>query len=412
MARSMINWDVQAVRKDFPGLKQSVNGHPLVYLDTAATAQKPRQVLAAMDDYYQNYAANVHRGVHALSEKATTVYESARETVRAFIHAASVKEIIFTRGTTEAINIVAQCFGQSQCKLDDEIVLTTMEHHANIVPWQLLSQRMGVRIRIVPLLENGDLDLKAYAKLLTKKTKLVCVTQTSNVLGTVNPVKNMAAMAHEKGIPILLDGAQAVVHGAVDVQDLGCDFYAFSGHKLYGPTGVGVLYVREAMYDCMTPYQGGGDMIQTVSFEQSTFREPPLKYEAGTPNIAGVIGLKAAIEYVTSLGMKNIAAYEKELRLYADQAFAEVEGVYLLGKATERAPVYSFVVDGIHAHDLSILMDQRGFAMRDGHHCAMPLMRHYGVSATARVSLGFYNTFEEVDRFIETLIVARDIFGD
>jgi cysteine desulfurase/selenocysteine lyase len=408
----MMKWDIQKIREDFPCLHQSIRGaNPLVYLDAASSAQKPKVVIETMDRFYQRDYSNVHRGVHALSERASTVYESVRHVVQSFINAPSEKEIIFTKGTTESINLLAHSFCKAFMKPGDEVILSTMEHHANIVPWQLAKEIFGIEIKVIPISLQGVLDLEAYEQLLTERTKLVSITHASNVLGTVNPVQKIIEMAHHRGIPVALDGAQFIVHGKVDVQELNCDFYSFSSHKLYGPTGVGVLYGKRKWLDKMPPYQGGGDMIRSVSFEKSSFAFPPERFEAGTPNIAGVIGLAAAIEYVEKIGIDKISAYEQELLHYATQSMKEVSGLRIIGEAPEKAPLISFLFEDIHAHDVGTILDHEGIASRAGHHCAMPLMKFFNVPATVRVSFGFYNTHAEIDVLIRALHKLKKVFG-
>jgi cysteine desulfurase/selenocysteine lyase len=402
--------DVEAIRRDFPLLAQQVNGQPLAYLDNAASSQRPLQVLAAIQNYYSHDHANVHRGVHTLSHRATDLYEGARETVRAFINAASVREIIFTRGTTEAINLVAFSFGQ-RLQAGDEILITAMEHHSNIVPWQLLCERSGAVLRVAPINDAGELLLEDFFELLGPRTKLVAITHVSNALGTVNPVKTIIAAARGRGVPVLLDGAQAIPHQSVDVRDLDCDFYAFSGHKMCGPTGIGVLYGREALLRDLPPFQSGGDMILTVSFEGTTYNDLPYRFEAGTPHIAGAIGLGAAINYLTSLGLANIAAWEARLLDYASGLLLQLPGLVILGTARNKASLVSFNIAGIHPHDLGTVLDQRGVAIRAGHHCAMPVMERFGLQGTARASFAFYNTRGEIDQLIEALRLAQRMFA-
>jgi len=402
--------DVEAIRRDFPILDQQVNGHPLAYLDNAASSQRPLQVLAAIQNYYTRDHANVHRGVHTLSHRATDLYEGARETVRAFINATSVREIIFTRGTTEAINLVAFTFGQ-RLKAGDEILITAMEHHSNIVPWQLLCERSGALLQVAPINDAGELILDDFMQLLGPRTKLVAVTHVSNALGTVNPVKTIIAAARARGVPVLLDGAQAIPHQAVDVQDLDCDFYAFSGHKMCGPTGIGVLYGREALLRDLPPFQSGGDMIQTVSFKGTTYNDLPYRLEAGTPHIAGAIGLGAAIDYLTGLGLNNIAAWEARLLAYATGLLLQLPDLAIVGTAREKASLVSFNIAGIHPHDLGTILDQRGVAIRAGHHCAMPVMERFGIPGTARASFAFYNTLGEIDQLRDGLRLAQRMFA-
>jgi cysteine desulfurase / selenocysteine lyase len=408
--RASARWDVERVRSDFPILAQEVHGHPLAYLDNAATTQKPRVVIEAMDLYYRHDNANVHRGVHALAERATTAFEAARETVRRFINARSTREIVFVRGTTEAINLVASSFGQGLHE-SDEIILTAMEHHANIVPWQLLRERAGIVLRVLPITPAGELDLGALPGLFNARTRLLAVTHVSNALGTVNPVEHLIAEARERGVPVLLDGAQALPHLRVDVQALDCDFYAFSGHKLFGPTGIGVLYGRESLLQAMPPYQGGGEMIRTVSFEKTTFAGLPHKFEAGTPDISGAIGLGRAIEYLEGLDWAEAAAHEQRLLEYATERLREVPGLRIIGEARDKVALVSFVMEDVHPHDLGTVLDHRGLAVRAGHHCAMPVMTYYSVPATSRASMAFYNTFEEIDRLAAALLHARELLA-
>ncbi|HJY83508.1 MAG TPA: cysteine desulfurase [Candidatus Binatia bacterium] len=402
---------VESIRKDFPILRQRVRGKPLVYLDNAATSQKPQVVIDTVNRYYSAENANVHRGIHFLSEQATQAYEDARDTVRRFLNAADTREIIFVRGTTEAINLVAQSYGRTFLTADDEIVISAMEHHSNIVPWQILCEQIGARLRIIPFNYSGELLLDEYEKLLNERTKFVAVVHVSNALGTINPIKQIIAMAHRRNVPVLVDGAQAVPHMRVDVQELECDFYAFSGHKLFGPTGIGVLYGKADLLERMPPYQGGGDMISVVTFEKTHYNTLPYKFEAGTPNIAGGIGLGAAIDYVTEIGLEAVAAYEHELLVYATEALSTIKGLRIIGTAKEKASVVSFVLDGVHAHDIGTILDHEGIAIRAGHHCAMPVMQRFGVPATARVSLAFYNTKQEVDALIRALHKVSEVFG-
>lgn len=403
--------EVERIRADFPVLSEQVNGKPLAYLDNAATAQKPLSVIETLDDYYRHYNSNIHRGVHTLSERATGAYEGAREKVREFINAASVKEIVFTRGATEAINLVAQSYARSNLRAGDEIIISEMEHHSNIVPWQLLCEQIGTVLKIAPINDKGEIIQEEYEKLLGPKTRLVALVHISNALGTINPVKHMVKLAHDTGAVTLVDGAQAAPHAAVDVRDIGCDFYTFSGHKLFGPTGIGVLYGREELLEAMPPYQGGGDMIKMVTFDRTVYNDLPYKFEAGTPHIAGVIGLGAAIDYVNNIGLANIQAYEKELLDYATAAASTVDGLRLIGTARDKAGVLSFVLEGIHPHDLGTILDHEGIAIRTGHHCAMPVMEHFGIPATARASFAFYNTREETDRLVRGLENAKKVFA-
>ena len=394
-------YDITKVREDFPILSRTVYGKPLIYLDNGATTQKPLCVLDAMQEEYLNVNANVHRGVHWMSQQATDLHEAARETVRKFINARSTTEIVFTRGTTESLNLVASSFVEGCMKEGDEVIVSTMEHHSNIVPWQLQEQRKGIVLKVIPMTDEGELLLEEYEKLFTERTKLVSVTQVSNVLGTINPVKEMIRIAHEHGVPVVVDGAQSVPHFAVDVQDLDCDFLAFSGHKVYGPTGVGVLYGKEEWLDRLPPYQGGGEMIERVSFEKTTFERPPLKFEAGTPDYVATHGLATALDYVTSLGMDNILAHEQDLTRYALQQLREIEGMHIYGHRNDSGDaVISFNVGDIHHMDLGTLLDQLGIAVRTGHHCAQPLMDRLGILGTVRASFGLYNTREEVDALV------------
>ena len=394
-------YDINKVREDFPILSRTVYGKPLVYFDNGATTQKPLCVLDAMREEYLNVNANVHRGVHWMSQQATDLHEAARETVRKFINARSTTEIVFTRGTTESLNLVASSFTEGCMQTGDEVIVSTMEHHSNIVPWQLQEQRKGIVLKVIPMTDEGELQLEEYEKLFTERTKLVSVTQVSNVLGTINPVKKMIRIAHEHGVPVMIDGAQSVPHFAVDVQDLDCDFLAFSGHKVYGPTGVGVLYGKEEWLDKMPPYQGGGEMIEHVSFEKTTFERPPLKFEAGTPDYVATHGLAKALDYVSALGMDNIFAHEQDLTHYALQQLREIEGMNIYGHAGDSGDaVISFNVGNIHHMDLGTLLDQLGIAVRTGHHCAQPLMDCLGVLGTVRASFGLYNTREEVDALV------------
>ncbi|HJV91936.1 MAG TPA: cysteine desulfurase [Azonexus sp.] len=403
-------FDVVRRRQDFPILHREVHAHPLVYLDNAATSQKPWSVIEAERHYYAHYNANIHRGVHHLSQEATEAYEAARDRVRDFIHAPTCEEIVFTRGTTESINLVASSYGQ-QLQAGDEILISEMEHHSNIVPWQLLCQRSGAVLRVAPIDDAGQLIVAQFADLLGPRTKLVALTQMSNALGSINPVKALVAMAHRVGAVVLIDGAQAVAHLAVDVSDLDCDFYVFSGHKLYGPTGTGVLYARRALLESMPPYQGGGDMIKEVRFTGSTWNDLPYKFEAGTPNIAGGIGLGAAIDYVQSVGLDAIAAHEAELLAYATGQAREFPGLTLIGTAADKGAILSFTLTGIHPHDIGTILDAQGVAVRTGHHCAMPVMEHFAVPATVRASFALYNTRHEVDTLFRALAKAQEVFA-
>lgn len=402
--------DITKIREDFPILGRTVYGRPLVYLDNAATTQKPRCVVDAITEEYYSVNANVHRGVHFLSQQATELHEAARETVRRFINARSTNEIVFTRGTTESINLLASSFGEACMTEGDEIIVSTMEHHSNIVPWQLLRERRGIVIRVIPMSDDGRLLLDEYERLFTERTRLVCVAHVSNVLGTVNPVRQMIATAHAHGVPVLVDGAQSVPHMAVDVQALGADFYAFSGHKVYGPTGVGVLYGKEKWLDRLPPYQGGGEMIQHVSFERTTFNELPYKFEAGTPDYIGTHALATALDYVSNLGMKDIEAYEHELTRYATERLQAIEGMRIFGTTPDKGSVISFLVGDIHHFDLGTLLDRLGIAVRTGHHCAQPLMERLGIEGTVRASFSFYNTREEVDALVAGIERVRKMF--
>ena len=409
-AEVLAGLDVERVREEFPILGQTVHGKPLVYLDNAASAQKPRQVIEAETAVYESYYSNIHRGVHSLSMRSTDAYEAAREKVRAFIGAAHCREIVFTRGTTESINLVASSYGRAHVGKDDEVLITGLEHHSNIVPWQMLCEEKGARLRVVPLDDRGDVILEEMERLIGPRTKLVAFGHVSNALGTVNPAKRMVEMAHAKGVPVLIDGAQAVPHLAVDVRALDCDFYAFSSHKLYGPSGVGVLYGKTAHLQAMPPYQGGGDMILSVTFEKTTYNELPYKFEAGTPNIAGVIGLGAALDFVEGLGRDKVARYEHDLLEYGTRRLLEVPGVRLIGTAREKASVLSFVLEGVHPHDIGTVLDYEGVAVRTGHHCAQPVMERYCVPATARASVAVYNTRQEIDVLVAALGKVREVF--
>ncbi|MDF2940132.1 MAG: cysteine desulfurase [Gammaproteobacteria bacterium] len=411
MNKNTLNWDIEYIRQDFPILQQSMSGAPLVYLDNASTTQKPKAVLNAMQSFYETSNANVHRGIYALSEQATALYEGARKLIKEFIHAKSTNEIIFVRGTTEAINLVAQTYGLSHFKQGDEVILTAMEHHANIVPWQILGQQLGIQLKVLPMDENGELKLDKLPELFNEKTKLLAMVHISNALGTINPAKKIIEMAHSHNVPVLLDGAQSILHGAINVQELDCDFFAFSGHKMYGPTGIGVLYAKEALLEKMPPYQGGGDMIRTVTFEKTEFNELPYKFEAGTPNIAGAIGLGAAVEYLSKLGLEAIRAYETQLLHYATERLNEINGLRIIGNAKHKAPVISFILKDIHPHDIGSIVDHSGVAIRAGHHCAMPVMQFFNVAATARVSFGIYNTFAEIDALIKALQHVQELFS-
>ena len=404
-------FDAERIRADFPALSQSVHGHPLAYLDNAATTQKPRAVIEAVTHFYEADNANVHRGVHALSERATAAYEGARDSARRFINAPRRSEIVFVRGTTEAINLVAWSYARPRLQPGDEILITAMEHHSNIVPWQLACEQTGARLRVAPINDDAELDVEAFESLLSERTRLVAVAHVSNALGTVNPVKDLIELAHARDIPVLVDGAQAAAHTPVDVQALDADFYALSGHKVFGPSGIGILYARESLLDAMPPYQGGGDMIRTVSFERSTWNDLPYKFEAGTPNIAGGVGLGAALDYIMALDRDAIERYERDLLDYATEAVRALPGLRLIGTARDRAAVISFVLDHAHPHDIGTIVDAEGVAIRAGHHCAMPVMERFGVAATARASLACYNTRDDVDALVRALQRVNEVFA-
>ncbi len=406
-----ISYDVERIRADFPILGEHVHGRPLVYLDNAATSQKPEAVIKAIADYYRYDNANIHRGVHLLSQRATDAYEATREAIRGFIHAKSAGEIIFVRGTTEAINLVVDTYGRQHVRQGDEVLITAMEHHSNIVPWQMLCDEKGAQLRVAPINDRGELLLDEFEKLLGPRTRIAAVAHVSNALGTINPVKEMIRMAHARAIPVLVDGAQAVPHMMVDVVDLDCDFYTFSGHKMYGPTGIGVLYGKAQLLEAMPPWQGGGDMISSVTFERTTYNKVPHKFEAGTPDIAGVVGLGAAISYMESIGVEAIGAHEHELLLYGTKRLEETPGVRLIGTAAKKASVLSFVVEDIHPHDIGTILDQEGIAVRTGHHCAQPVMDFFCVPATVRASLGLYNTKEEIDVLISGIERVKEMLG-
>jgi len=401
---------ISRLRDDFPILSRKVHGKPLVYLDNAATTQKPRAVIAAIRRYYCTSNANVHRGVHALSDRATQAYEEARGRVARFLNAREDREIVFVRGATEAINLVAQTYGLLRLREGDEVLVTAMEHHANIVPWQMACDRAGAHLKVAPIEASGELDLAAYERMLSPRTRLAAVTHVSNALGTVNPVREMIGMAHARGVPILVDGAQAVPHIPVDVQALGCDFYVFSGHKLYGPTGIGALYGKAEHLEAMPPYQGGGDMILRVTFEKTTYNAIPWKFEAGTPNVGGAVGLRAAIDYLDAIGLAAVSAHEGELLAYATEEVGKIPGVRVVGTAREKTGILSFVVEGVHPHDIGTILDHEGVAIRAGHHCAMPLMDRLGLPGTARASFGLYNTPAEVDLLAAGIRKAREVF--
>ncbi len=407
----MSRLDVDRVRKDFPVLEREVHGMPLAYLDNAATSQKPRAVIDALTHYYSSYNANIHRGVHTLSEEATVAYEAARDEVRDFIRAPSSEEIVFTRGTTEAINLVAQSYLRPRVREGDEILISQMEHHSNIVPWQLVREQTGAVLKVVPINERGEIELEQFSNLLGPRTRLVALAHVSNALGTINPVQEMVQLARERGVPVLLDGAQAVPHLPVDVQELGCDFYAFSGHKMYAPTGIGALYGRRELLEEMGPYQGGGEMILSVTFEKTIYNRVPHKFEAGTPNIAAAIGLGTAIEYLLGLDLQAVRAHEDEVLEYATEEVSKVPSVRLIGTAASKTGVLSFLLGEIHAHDVGTVLNQEGIAVRTGHHCAQPVMDRFGVTATARASFAVYNTTEEVDRLVQGLHRTLEIFS-
>jgi len=410
-APSAPSFDVKRIREDFPILKEKVHGKPLVYLDNAATSQKPEKVIEAILRFYVHDCSNVHRGVHLLSERATEVYEGTRAKVQRFLNAADSREIVFVRGTTEGINLVAQTYGRENLKVGDEIVITGLEHHSNIVPWQILCAEKGAFLHVVPINDRGEVMLEEFEKLLNVRTRLVAVAHVSNALGTINPVRQIVQIAHDRAIPVLLDGAQAVPHIKVDVQELGCDFYAFSGHKVFGPTGIGALYGKLELLQAMPPYQGGGDMISSVTFEKTIYNEVPHKFEAGTPNIADVYGLGAALDYVNQVGIANITSYEHALLSYATEAIQQIPGVRIIGTAREKAGVISFVLEGVHAHDVGTILDREGIAVRTGHHCAQPVMDRFGVPATVRASLAFYNTKQEINALAAGIQRVKALFG-
>ncbi len=403
-------FNVDAIRQDFPILSRAVRGKPLVYFDNAATSQKPTQVIETISQYYSEYNSNIHRGVHTLSEEATSAFELARDKCQAFINADSNKEIVFVNGTTDAINLVANTYGQANIHSGDEIIISWMEHHSNIVPWQMLCEQTGAVLKVIPINEDGELIMDEYKKFLGAKTKLVAVGHISNALGTINPIKEIIDLAHEHNAVVLIDGAQAAPHTSIDVQALDCDFYAFSSHKLFGPTGIGVLYGKQALLEAMPPYRGGGDMIRMVTFEKTEYNDLPHKFEAGTPNIAGVVGLGAAIDYVSEIGLDTIASYEHELLEYATAAALEIDGLRLVGTAKNKASILSFVLDKVHPHDLGTILDHEGIAIRTGHHCAMPVMDKFAVPATARASFAFYNTRHEIDVLMAGIENAKKVF--
>lgn len=403
--------DVEAIRKDFPILEQQVYGKPLVYLDNAATTQKPQVVIDALVQYYTRQNSNIHRGVHYLSQQATLAYEETREHVRRFINAPHNHEIIFTRGTTDAINLVAHAYGTKFIGPGDEVIVTAMEHHSNIVPWQIICKQQGASIKVIPMNESGELDLEAYAALLGPKTRMVALAQVSNALGTINPLKEIIQMAHQNNTPVLVDGAQGIAHLETDVQDLDCDFYCFSGHKMYAPMGIGVLYGKTQWLEAMPPYQGGGEMIKTVTFEETTYNELPFKFEPGTPNVAEVYGLNAALSYLEKTGRQAIIGYEDELLHYATDKLAQLPGIRFIGTAGKKTGLISFLMDGIHPYDAGTIVDKLGIAIRTGHHCAQPVMDFYRIPGTMRASFGLYNTFQDVDRLVQALKTVREMFG-
>jgi cysteine desulfurase/selenocysteine lyase len=407
----LANFEVEKIRKDFPILGEKVHGKSLVYFDSAATSQKPQVVIDAVHRYLATYNANIHRGVHGLSQRATEAFEDSRTKLQRFINAAQAREVVFVRGTTEAINLVAQSYGRTHIGAGDEIVISAMEHHSNIVPWQILCEQTGAVLRVAPINDAGELLLDEYEKLLTSRTRLVSIIHVSNALGTINPMHEIIRVAHRQGIPVLVDGAQATPHLRVDVRELDCDFYAFSGHKLFGPTGIGVLYGKAEMLESMPPYQGGGDMIKSVTFEKTLYNDLPFKFEAGTPHIAGAIGLGAAVDYLNGIGLEKVKAYEHGLLVSATEALTAIPGLRVIGTAREKASLISFVLDGVHAHDVGTILDHDGVAIRAGHHCTMPLMQRFGVPATARVSLAFYNTKEEIDVLVRAIHKAIELFG-
>lgn len=393
--------DIQKIRADFPILDQKINGKDLVYFDNAATTQKPLQVLDALANYYGKYNANIHRGIHHLAEKATAAFEESRKAIQKFLNAKYTEEIIFTYGTTDGINLVAQTYGRAFLKEGDEIIISTMEHHSNIVPWQMLCEQNGCLLKVIPINDNGELILEEYEKMLSEKTKFVSVVHVSNALGTINPVKYIIEKAHAVGAKVLVDGAQAASHLTIDVQDLDVDFYVFSAHKIYGPTGMGALYGKKELLDAMPPYRGGGEMIKEVTFEKTTYNELPYKFEAGTPNIADVVAVKNAIDYINDLGKENIAAYENELLAYATEELLKIEGLRIVGQAKDKVSVISFVIEGVHPQDIGVILDQQGIAVRTGHHCTQPLMKRFGIPGTSRASFSVYNTKEEIDKLVK-----------
>ncbi|MBK17674.1 MAG: cysteine desulfurase CsdA [Rhodospirillaceae bacterium] len=405
------SFDIERVRQDFPILSEEVYGKPLVYFDSAASAQKPRAVIDAISTVYETEYANVHRGVHYMSQKATDAMEAARETVRSFINAGDVREVIFVRGATEGINLVASCWGRQNLTAGDEIIVSIMEHHSNIVPWQIIAEQTGAIIKVVPISSDGALDMDAFSDLLSDKTKIVAMTHISNALGTVTPIEEIIRLAHEKDVPVLVDGCQAAPHMTLDMQALDADFYVFSGHKIYGPSGIGVLYGKSALLEAMPPYQGGGEMIDVVSFEKTTYADLPFKFEAGTPHISGAIGMGAAISYINSLGLENIAAHENDLLAYGTEKLGELNSLRLVGTAPEKAAILSFVLESVHPHDVGTILDREGIAVRTGHHCAQPVMDRFDIAATIRASIGMYNTRDEIDTLVGGLGRVQEIFG-
>lgn len=406
-----MSFDINSIRHDFPVLDNKVYDKHLVYLDNAATTQKSRDVINRVSDYYRNENANIHRGVHYLSQQATEAFENARKTVKEWINAEETREIIFTKGATEAVNLVAHSFARPNLEAGDEVIISEMEHHSNLVPWQVVCEEKGAVLKVIPFSEDGELDLAEYKKSLGEKTKLVAITHVSNVLGTINPVKHMIDIAHKQGVPVLVDGAQAIPHSEVDVQALGCDFYCFSGHKVYGPMGIGVLYGKSGLLEKMPPYQTGGEMVDNVTIEKTTYNELPYKFEAGTPNVAGVVGLEAALKYIEKVELKDIENHEQELLDYATVELLKIEGITIYGTSDHKCSVVSFNMEGIHPYDAGIIIDQMGVAVRTGHHCAQPIMDHYGVPGMIRASFGLYNTLQEVDRLVEAVKQARKMLG-
>lgn len=404
-------FDFAKLRSDFPLLKQTNRGKPIVYLDTAASAQKPQIVIDTLAQFYERDYANIHRGIYELSQRATRMYEESRELVKHFIHAAHHEEIVFTSGTTAAVNLVAQAYGRTHFQAGDEIILSVAEHHSNLVPWYLLKEQIGIELKVIPISDNGALDLVAYKKLFSPRTKLVAVTHASNVLGVINPIKDIITIAHDHQVPVLVDGAQTIAHMPINVQELDCDFYAFSAHKVYGPTGVGVLYAKKAILESMPPYQGGGNMIESVSFAKTTFAKIPLRFEAGTPDFVGVVGLAAALRYVQSIGMQRIYEHDQELLAYAQKKLTSIAGLHIIGTATPKVGVISFVIDNMHPHDIGTVLDHEGIAIRAGHHCAMPLMERFQIPATVRASFGVYNNEEDVDALVAGVSLAKRLLG-